>query len=325
MKVGIQNKEGRLILVWNDGTRRTMAIGLPDTPPARALAEKTKAEIEWDWHIRQYDPTLLKYRPRSTGSNATEISAPELFDRFTKFQAKDRKLAQSSIDTRYKPLKRMLEKHLDIPANEVGKRQVEKLADLCDETLTAGTAKARFWLLASCWDWAKGQYHVSDENLFRGFNRRFQSTEPKQRPKPFTIAEIQKILDGFRSSNYYSSYHDFVFFLLGVGCRPGEAAGLRWQCVADDCTTVHFCRSITRGLESSTKNKKERTIDVSPAIVAMLNARRKATKPKPNDLIFTTLTGLSIDDRNFRRRAWTQVLKAAGVIYRKPYTRCSSF
>jgi integrase len=136
----------------------------------------------------------------------------------------------------------------------------------------------------------------------------------QQRPKPFTIAEIQKILDGFRSNNYYSSYHDFVFFLLGVGCRPGEAAGLRWQCVANVCTTVHFCRSITRGLESSTKNKKERTIDVSPAIVVMLKARRAATKPKPNDLIFTTPTGLSIDDRNFRRRAWTQVLKAAGVI-----------
>jgi tRNA A37 threonylcarbamoyladenosine synthetase subunit TsaC/SUA5/YrdC len=46
MKVGIQNKEGSLILAWNDGTRRTMAIRLPDTPPARALAEKTKAEIE---------------------------------------------------------------------------------------------------------------------------------------------------------------------------------------------------------------------------------------------------------------------------------------
>ena len=29
MKVGIQKKEGRLILVWDDGKRRTMAIGLP--------------------------------------------------------------------------------------------------------------------------------------------------------------------------------------------------------------------------------------------------------------------------------------------------------
>jgi hypothetical protein len=28
MKVGIQNKKGWLILVWNDGKRRTMATGI---------------------------------------------------------------------------------------------------------------------------------------------------------------------------------------------------------------------------------------------------------------------------------------------------------
>lgn len=320
MKVGIQNKEGRLILVWNDGKRRTMAIGLPDTLPARALAEKTKAEIEWDWHIKQYDPTLLKYKPRTMGSSATEISAPELFDRFTKFQAKDRKLFQSSIDSRYKPLKRMLEKHLDIPADEVGKRQVEKFADVCDDTLTASTAKARFWLLASCWDWAKGRYHVAELNPFRGYNRRFQSTEPRKKPKPFTTDEIEKILAGFRVNAYYSHYHDYVMFLLGVGCRIGEAAGLRWQHVADDCSSVHICRSITRGHEGQTKTKRERTVNLSPAIIAMLKTRKKEYQPQPNDLVFPTPNGLPINDRNFRRRAWTEVLKAAGVAYRKPYT-----
>lgn len=118
---------------------------------------------------------------RTIGANATEISVPELFDRFTKFQAKDRKLAQSSIDARYKLLGRMLEKHLDIPANEVGKRQVEKFADVCDDTLTAGTAKARFCLLASCWDWAKDRYHI-EENPFWGHNRRFQSDVPYRQP-----------------------------------------------------------------------------------------------------------------------------------------------
>jgi integrase len=71
MKVGIQTKEGRLILAWNDGKRRTMAIGMPDSPPGRALAEKTKAEIEWDWRIGQYDTSLLKYRPRTLGKNAS--------------------------------------------------------------------------------------------------------------------------------------------------------------------------------------------------------------------------------------------------------------
>jgi integrase len=322
MKVGIQNKEGRLILVWNDGKRRTMAIGLPDTPPARALAEKTKAEIEWDWHIKQYDPTLLKYKPRTFGRNGTEISVPELFDRYTQQRAKTKakRLSQSSIDTRYKPMKRMLEKYLNIPANEVGKRQTERFADICDDNLTAGTAKARFWLMASCWDWAQGQYHVSEENPFRGFNDRFEPSSEKQRPKPFTIREIELILNGFKGSAYYAHYLDYVAFLLGVGCRIGEAAGLRWQHVADDCESVHFCRSITRGQEGPTKTKKERTVNLSPVITAMLKARKVAQQPQPNDLVFFTPTGLPINDLNFRRRAWTQVLKAAGVVYRKPYT-----
>jgi integrase len=257
---------------------------------------------------------------RTIGANATEISVPELFDRFIKFQTKDRKLAQSSIDTCYKPLGRMLEKHLDIPANEVGKRQVEKFADVCDDTLTAGTAKARFWLLASCWDWAKDRYHVAEVNPFRGHNRRFQSTEPKHRPKPFSIDEIGKILGEFRVNKYYSYYHDYVMFLLGVGCRPGEAASLCWQRVAEDCSSVNICRSITRGQEGPTKTKRDRTVNLSPAIVSMLKARRERYQPQPNDLVFPTPNGLPINDRNFRRRAWTEVLKAARVDYRKPYT-----
>jgi integrase len=320
MKVGIQNKEGRLILVWNDGNRRTMAIGMPDTSPGRALADKIKAEIEWDWHIGQYDSTKLKYMPRTLGRNATEISVPELFDRFTKFQAKDKKLSESSIETRYQPLKRMLEKYLNIPANDVGRRQVERFADVADETLTAGTAKARFWLLASCWDWAKGRYHVVEENPFRGFNRRFQSTENRPKPKPFTADEISKILAEFRVNVYYSHYHDYVVFLLGVGCRIGEAAGLRWQYVADDCESVNICRSITRGREGQTKTKRERTVNLSPAIIAMLKARKASRQPQPNDLVFSTPTGLSINDKNFCRRAWKTVLREAGVAYRRPYT-----
>jgi hypothetical protein len=42
MKVGIQNKKGWLILVWNDGKRRTMATDIrPDIAGAKSLAQKT--------------------------------------------------------------------------------------------------------------------------------------------------------------------------------------------------------------------------------------------------------------------------------------------
>ncbi len=106
-------------------------------------------------------------------------------------------------------------------------------------------------------------------------------------------------------------------FLLGVGCRIGEATGLRWYYVADDCGSVNICRSITRGHEGQTKTKRDRTVNLSPA---MLKARREKYQPQPSDLVFSTPTGLPINDRNFRRRAWTEVLRAANVPYRKPYT-----
>ena len=323
MKVGIQDKKGWLILAWNDGKRRTMATGIrADITGAKALAQKIATRIELDFLQRdegRYDETLLRYKPRILGKSATEISAPELFDRFTKHQAKAKGLAQSGINSRYIALRKMLEKVLDVSANTVGEREAERFADVCADTLQSDTAKARIWLLASCWDWAKGKYHVTEENPFRGLSNRFRS-QPKKPKRPFSVAEVRAILDGFRSSQYYAHYADHAAFLLGVGSRPGEAAGLWWENVATDFTKVYICQSFSRGVVGDTKTKESRTVNLSPSIIAMLKRRMKDQKPKPSDLVFFTPNGLPIDDRNFRRRAWTKVLKAAGVNYRSPYT-----
>jgi hypothetical protein len=73
-------------------------------------------------------------------------------------------LAQSSIKSRYEPVKRMLEKHLNIQAAAVDKRRAVKFADVCAGTLTPGTAKARIMLLKSAWEWGRGRYQLADEN-----------------------------------------------------------------------------------------------------------------------------------------------------------------
>ena len=49
MKVGIQNKEGYLILAWNDAKRRTMAISLPDSKAARSVAKRIAGKIDVDF------------------------------------------------------------------------------------------------------------------------------------------------------------------------------------------------------------------------------------------------------------------------------------
>ena len=77
---------------------------------------------------------------------------------------------------------------------------------------------------------------------------------------------MRAILDGFRSSAYYSLYADFVAFLFGAGCRIGEAVGLRWENVAADFSSIYFCESISRDVVGSTKTRKSRAVDVSPSI-----------------------------------------------------------
>jgi integrase len=323
MKVTIEPYRGLLRLRFDDGKRRCISLGVADSKVGNALALQKKAQIELDWQIGQYDRTLLKYKPRIIGKNPTEISTPELFDRFTKHKAKAKGLAQSGINSRYIALRKMLEKVLDVPANTISNREAERFADVCAESLQADTAKARLSLLVACWDWAKGKYHVAEENPFKGISARFRSQEKKAK-SPFSLVEVRAILDGFRSSRYYSHYADYASFLLGVGCRVGEASGLVWGNVASDFTSVYICQSFSRGVMGDTKTKKSRTVNnLSPSIVTMLNRRNEDQQPQASDLVFFTQTGLPINDRNFRRRAWTNVLNAAGVDYRSPY-KCRS-
>jgi integrase len=195
---------------------------------------------------------------------------------FTKYQAREEGLSQSSLakptggnrDSVHR-LRKMLEKVLDVPANTIGKREAERFADVCAKTLQPTTSKARIWLLVKCWDWAKGKYHVAEENPFRGLATRFKfKSQERKPPQPFSALEVRAILDCFRSSVYYKSYTDFVAFLFGVGCRIGEAVGLRWENVAADFSSVYICESISRGVVGSTKTRKSRDVNLSPSIAA---------------------------------------------------------
>ncbi len=107
MKVTIENLEGRLRLRWTcpeTGKRKTLALGIEDSTTGRSFASTIKDRIETDAKHGYYDPSLIKYRPKTIGKNPTEINTVELFDRFTNYKAKHGNLRKASIDTRYKYL-----------------------------------------------------------------------------------------------------------------------------------------------------------------------------------------------------------------------------
>jgi integrase len=295
-----------------------MSCGVPATPTGKALAKQKAAQIELDISAGYFDPTLLKYKPRTLGKNATEISAVELFELFSQHQLKEKGLARSSIEARYKPIASALKKWMDKPAHTIGKKQAQNFAAILTETVTPQTARARLWLLQSCWDWAKGRYHVENENPWKGLAAKIKP-QPTQRVKPFTAAEVKAILGAFRSSPHYAHYADFVTFLFGVGSRFGEGAGLCWKHVADDFQTIWIGESVSRGHRKSTKTGKARMVMLSPSVAKMLSDRHGRLKPKPDDLVFPSPQGLPIVDQNFRNRAWKTILEQCHIEYRKPY------
>jgi integrase len=107
--------------------------------------------------------------------------------------------------------------------------------------------------------------------------------------------------------------------LVGIGCRLGEALGLRWTDVDLEAGTV----SITGGLRPMPKRFRakgqprlarvepktdagHRTVALPPVVVLALAAHRTATADRPASVagyVFTTPRGTPLDARNVSR-AW---------------------
>jgi integrase len=318
MKVTLNCFRGKLRLRWTfEGKRECLSLGIVDSRPNRAYAERKAREIELDWLSGNYDRTLLKYKPKTLGRNASEISTGELFQRFSQHKQKDCGVSPRSIETRYNPVLRYLGQYVDCPAHEVGEQKARNFKAILVEKLTPQTAKERLWLLQSCWEWATGKYNLSG-NPWQGLASGIKG-QSSQRVKPFTTGEIAAILEAFRSHEHYSHYYPFVSFLFGAGCRFGEASALRWEHIGADFQTVWIGVSHSRGHHGTTKTGKSRTVVLSPGLSEMLRDRHSRLNPKPSDIAFPSPKGLPIDDHNFRNRAWKLMLTECHIEYRKPY------
>ncbi|ESA38092.1 site-specific recombinase [Leptolyngbya sp. Heron Island J] len=312
-EVKVNVDKGWLRLRWSyQGKRHVMAIGLLDTPANRALAAAKAEVIRADMLSNQFDKSLVKYRYEQIDA----LTVLELYQKYVDW--KRRQVTKRSLD-KYFGLRSQLETYF-------GSRQADRVIedhaldfrDWLLKRLSPATARERIGMMRSCWSWAIGKKLVAD-NPWK--NVRVKAP-PKQRPRPFTQDEYRRILEAF--AEHHPHYLDFVKFLMGVGCRPGEAAGLRWGHLSDGCDRIWIGESWGRGERKPTKTNRDRAFKLSADLVEMLR-KRQPTKVRPDDLVFTSAEGNPIDDHNFRRRHWTPALDIASVPYRKPYNTRHSF
>ena len=318
--VGVEESQGRLRLRWrHEGKRYVMAIGLPDSTVNRRVAQQKATMIDLDIASGNFDPTLKKYKPYVQSYNQT--SAVELFEKFIKYKSKG--VLSRSLEKYKATLGYLTSFFQSRSASAIEVKDAEEFSEwLRSQTLTSIVCRERLTLIKAGWEWGIKNNLVSANPWIEIVSR--VKVAPKQMPKPFTRDEIAAIIQAFRTDKYYQYYGDYVEFLFGTGCRTAEAIGLRWKHLSDDCSSMWIGESLTRGVRKSTKTNRARTVTLTPKLQQMLIARRP-TNPDPEGLVFTSSRGGSIDDNNFRKRAWEPILKCLNIEYRKPYITRHTF
>ena len=319
--VKIEVFKGRLRLRWSyRGSRYCLSLGLYDSPLAHKVAAGKANLIEVDLVTGHFDPTLKKYqgeqndRPQDNG-----ITVVKLFQQFFECRAK-----RFTGDTwqKYEALAGKIAAFFEqATVGTVDEATADRFRLWIADGLQPITQAQYLGLMNACWVWGIKQDLVPGNPWVEVIKVK---VPPQQRAKPFTSAELTAILKGFRANRYYGYYADFVEFLFSTGCRTGEAIGLRWAHLSEDCSKVWIGESVSRGIRKATKTNRAREFRLNQRLSQMLRARRLASHQSDGP-VFPALKGGTIDARNFRNRAWVTVLEAAEVPYRKPYNTRHTF
>jgi integrase len=313
--VSVESYKERLRLRWNyQGKRYCFYIGLPDSKINQAVAAQRAKQIEVDCATGNFDRTLKKYR--FTEDSPKALAFEKLWVKFVEYK-RSRVLART-ITTTFDPVAVKVKAFGQIET----KQDAERFMVWIQTQVSKSWAKRILIMLNACYQWGIEQEIIS-VNPFTGLAKAVK-VPPKQPPIPFSREEKNAIIEGLRADTKLSHYADFVEFLFETGCRTGEAIGLLWKHVSEDCSQIWIGESLSRGVRKSTKNNKALTITVTPTLQTMLQSR-KPENCNPEFLVFSEPSGCAIEDNNFRNRAWKVILARLGIPYKKPYSTRHAF
>lgn len=274
---------------------------------------------------------MQKYKPKKNNEDIKRnlITAEELILKFIEYKSKSVSSPRSlekyqTVLTHLQSVELKDKAITDSLSNKLAIDLQQDCSEHCYNYLLCKlapiTLKQSLVSLSACWQWGINQEIVKFDP-WKSLIKRIK-VPPKQMPKPFTKQEIKAIIQGFEQDRYYSYYVVFVEFLFGTGCRTGEAIGLCWKHLNEECSTVWIGESLSRGIRKATKTNRARTITLTSRLQLLLLSMKSKNFDENFDLdrpVFTSREGNSIDDHNFRNRAWKSVLAKVGVEYRKPY------
>lgn len=132
--------------------------------------------------------------------------------------------------------------------------------------------------------------------------------------KSLTEQEAHALL---KAASTEPNLYVLVFLALSTGMRQGEILALRWDSVDLKNAFVSVCGTLTKDKENNlvvreTKGKRNRRIDISPALVSMLDAHHKRQSPL-SLWVFPNSEGDPMRKDNFMHRQFRPLVKRAGL------------
>ncbi len=139
-----------------------------------------------------------------------------LFEKFIESESKV--VLPRSLD-KYRAIPGYLQSFFpDRPAVAIDEREAEKFYEwLKGRDLAPIILRERLILIRAAWAWGIEQEYL-EANPWVDMVARVR-VPPEQKPKPFSIEEIEAIIHAFRTDRYYAHYADYVEFLFRTGCR----------------------------------------------------------------------------------------------------------
>ncbi|WP_374476629.1 Arm DNA-binding domain-containing protein [Zoogloea sp.] len=138
---------------------------------------------------------------------------------------------------------------------------------------------------------------------------------PKSDVEPFTLAEVQRILDTVRED--FRDYYTVRFF---TGMRTGEVDGLKWKYVDFERQLILVRETIVLGVveEDAKTIESVRDIQMSQVVFDALK-RQLARSGRLKGFVFCSGTGHVLDHNNITKRIWYPLLRHLGLKKRRPY------
>ncbi|MGK7927987.1 MAG: tyrosine-type recombinase/integrase [Spirulina sp.] len=303
------------------GKAKALSLAMADTEENRIIAQRKVDAINADIINECLDLTLEKYKPKAKQASHLEkvkelypdISVRDLWEQYLEYKKTSWK--ETTLLYAIKQINPIIQK---LPITSPHKA-LEIRQWLLSNT-TEGQTKRVLIQINAAFNWGLKHKKLKGKNPFDGMSKELKHNYEKgTEPNPFTKEEKERVINAFRNhkgnwngrgyTGYsYEYYTSFVEFLFMSGCRPNEAAGLRWGNINNNLSRITFNGGIVtmagKLIEvKGSKNNKQRIFPCNNKLRNLLEGI-KPNNVLSESLVFPSPTGKAINTNNFNNKAW---------------------